>query len=94
MQCKKIVFSGHAITRMFERGVTKQEVVSVIHYGEIIFEYPDDQPYPSKLLLSFVDKNALHIVVSHNIKNNFCYIVTAYKPSKSLWHDDYKTRRK
>ena len=94
MQCEKIIFSGHAITRMFERAMTKQDVVSVIYGGEVIFEYPEDQPHPSKLLLGLVDKEASHVVVSRDIKNKFCYVVTAYKPSKSLWSDDYKTRRK
>ena len=94
MQCEKIIFSGHAITRMFEREMTKKDVISVIYHGEVIFDYPKDQPHPSKLLLGFVDKEALHVVVSRDYKNKYCYIVTAYKPSSSLWHDDFKTRRK
>ncbi len=30
MRCDSITFSGHAITRMFERGLSKNEIVNVI----------------------------------------------------------------
>ena len=94
MQCEKIIFSGHAITRMFERGLKKNNIISVINCGQIIFEYPDDQPYPSKLMLDFIEQKPVHVVVARDNKNNYCYVVTAYTPSMLLWHNDYKTRRK
>ena len=43
MQCKKIVFSGHAIKRMFERGINERQVSKVLAEGELIAEYPDDR---------------------------------------------------
>ena len=51
MQCNQVVFSGHAIQRMFERGIKPAEVIDVIIVREIIAEYPDDTSHPSFLLL-------------------------------------------
>ena len=51
MDCEKISFSGHAVQRMFERGIGKEAVIGVIRTGEVIVSYPDDYPYPSFLML-------------------------------------------
>ncbi len=53
MDCQQVVFSGHAIQRMFERAVGRDDVLAVIAQGETIAEYADDKPYPSRLLLGF-----------------------------------------
>lgn len=56
-------------------------------------DYPDDQPYPSKLLLWFNGKIPLHIVVAQNENDGSCYVITAYIPSSKLWEPDFKTRK-
>lgn len=94
MECKEVKFSGHAIQRMFERKLDKQAVIEVIRSGEIIAEYPNDVPYPSYLILGFVDGKPLHVVVGFNKHNKFCYIITTYVPDRKQWQDDFKTRRK
>jgi hypothetical protein len=53
-QNKRIIFRIHAIRRMFQRGITEGQVLQVIENGQTIEEYPDDSPYPSRLLLSLV----------------------------------------
>lgn len=55
MYCQNINFSRHAIQQMFYRRISKKEVETVIAYGQIIEENPDDTPYPSYLILDFVD---------------------------------------
>lgn len=50
-----LIFRGHAIQRMFERAVTVDDVVLVLREGETIESYPDDKPYPSRLVLGWVD---------------------------------------
>jgi hypothetical protein len=52
MDCKHTVFSGHAVRRMFERGIKESHVSKVIAEGELIAEYPDDEPFPSMLLMA------------------------------------------
>ncbi len=63
MDCDRIVFSGHAIPRMFERQIDSNDVESVLRTGEVIAEYPDELPYPSCLMLGFVEGRAIHVVV-------------------------------
>ena len=46
MDCKKIVFSGHAIWRIFERGITEADVSRVITEGEVIARILKTNPFP------------------------------------------------
>jgi len=47
MECKIVIFSGHAVKRMCGREVSKDNVLAVIATGEVIAEYSDDTPFPS-----------------------------------------------
>ncbi|HMT94293.1 MAG TPA: DUF4258 domain-containing protein [Thiolinea sp.] len=38
MQCQSYAFSSHAIKRMFERGLSRDEVVTAIEQGQVIKE--------------------------------------------------------
>jgi len=94
MDCSRVVFSQHAFTRMFARSIPPDLVTRAIRSGEIIAEYPDDQPFPSYLLLYIEHKKALHVVVGKDEREGACYVVTAYEPDIKLWNDDFRTRRK
>ncbi|MBU4226622.1 MAG: DUF4258 domain-containing protein [Chloroflexi bacterium] len=94
MECRAIVFSQHAFTRMFARGISPQLVERAVHLGEVIADYPDDQPYPSVLLLFKDEKQALHVVAGMDARSQTCHIITAYWPEPSLWSEDFRTRRK
>jgi len=61
--CKTVVFTGHAMRRMFERDISPDQVEQAVSAGEMIASYPDDRPYPSYLILGFVDELPLHVVV-------------------------------
>jgi len=47
------MFSRHAFERMFQRGINPDAVAQLVANGEVIADYPDDQPFPSALLLDF-----------------------------------------
>jgi hypothetical protein len=64
MNCERVVFSGHAIQRMFERGFNRDDLLAVIAQGETIAEYNNDRPYPSRLLLGSVAAKPLHFVLA------------------------------
>ena len=68
-------------------------ISQVLKYGTIINEYPDDKPYPSKLILKFVDSKPIHVVVSQDEEGK-CYIITAYEPEPSIWSNDFTTKTK
>ncbi len=93
VKCQQVKFSGHAIQRMFERKISKSDVISIIASGETIAEYPDDNPYPSLLLFGFINERPVHIVVAVDQATGTCYVVTSYIPVPEQWADDYKTRR-
>jgi hypothetical protein len=78
---------------MFERAIGQPEVIEVINSGEIIAEYPDDEPFPSFLILGFVRSRPLHVVAAVEDETKDCYIITAYDPDPALWEEDFKTRR-
>ena len=94
MKCQEIIFSGHAVQRMFQREISTPDVMAVIEQGEIIADYPDDCPFPSYLLLHRVHNRPIHVVVAVNYENRQCYIITAYIPDSKQWDTDFKTRRK
>jgi len=93
MECKHVFFSGHAVQRMFERGISKSDVLAVIASGEVIAEYPDDEPFPSYLILGFIEGHPVHIVLGVDHLTQTGYLITAYTPDLSLWNSDFKTRR-
>ena len=52
MSEKKIFFSNHAVKQMFQRSISVEEVKFVLQNGVLVNEYPDDKPYPSRLLFA------------------------------------------
>ena len=93
MECQNLVFSRHAIQQMFLRRISQKEVQAVVAYGEVIEENPDDTPYPSYLILDFLEGKPIHVVFSYNEATDTGYVVTAYIPDTSIWLDGFKTRR-
>ncbi len=86
------MFSGHALRRMFERKISKDDVLEVIRSGEVIEDYPDDLPYPSCLLLGLVQERPLHVTIAVDRPHKTCYVITAYPPDPDLW-EDFRKRK-
>ena len=93
MECGEVVFSGHAVRRMFVRSVAKDEVLAVIRDGEIIARYPDDKPLPAFLLLGVVRGRPLHVVVAVADEGRACRVVTVYDPDPKVWDASFRRRR-
>ena len=93
MEYKQILFSGHAVRQMFGRGIQTADVLAVIKNGRIIIEYPNDNPYPSCLMLGFVNCVPLHVVFAVDGESQTGIVVTAYIPDIRLWSDDFGSRR-
>jgi hypothetical protein len=93
MDCRQVKFTRHAIERMFARAIQKDEILLIIASGKIIFEYPDDIPYPSYLILGFLKDRPIHVVLSIEPEDRICHIVTVYQPNPRLWSPDFNLRR-
>jgi hypothetical protein len=88
----KLIYRKHAIMRMFERGISDEDIREILSAGETIAHYPDDRPYPSQLLLGWIDNKPTHILTAET-DNGETIIVTAYHPEPTLWEDNFKRKR-
>ena len=93
MRCDRIVFSGHPARRLFERAIGANEVAKILRHGEVIDDYPDDIPYPSCLVLGYVEDRPIHIVVAIDAETRICHVVTVYSPDPKLWENGFRRRR-
>ncbi len=89
-----IIFRVHAIQRMFENGISAAEVHQVVTAGEVIREYPEDKPCPSRLMLGFSGSRPLHVVAAENTAADETIIITVYEPDPSLWDESFRRRIK
>lgn len=88
----QIAVTEHARQRLFERGITVNDIIRSIAEGEIIRQYEDDTPFPSCLILGMaVNGRYIHVVASHD--DTFIYLITAYYPDERTWEPDFKTRK-
>lgn len=92
MDCSDFIFSSHALNAMIVRNIPADNVIEVIERGEIIAEYQNDKPYPSKLLLNFIQGRAIHVVVAQNNRSKQCIVITCYFPDPALWNEDFKIK--
>ena len=88
-----LVFRVHALRRMFERRISDEDVQHVLETGEVIEEYPDDHPYPSRLVLGIREGRPLHVVAAEHAAAGEIIVITAYEPDPTLWEPDLRTRK-
>ncbi len=94
MDDRKLVFRAHAIRRMFQRKITAEKVRRIVETGEVIEDYPEDAPYPSRLLLGWSEERPLHVVVADNARDDEVIVITVYEPDPTLWENTFRRRRK
>ncbi len=89
----RLVFRVHAVAHMFDRGIIEGEVRETLACGQTIERYPDDTPYPSRLVLGWRAGRPIHVVVADNAEHNEMIVITVYEPDPALWEAGF-TRRK
>ena len=89
----KVIYRVHAVRRMFDRGITEAEVSRVLSDGEEIAAYPDDTPYPSRILLGWRGNRPLHVVAAYNVEDDEQIVITVYEPDPALWEDGFRRRK-
>jgi hypothetical protein len=94
MVCKETLFSDHAITQMFKRNISVDNVKFVVEKGEVLITYPNDKPYPSCLMLGYINSRPIHIVVGKDTDLEMCIIITAYEPDENIWEAGFKSKKK
>jgi len=84
------IYRTHAIERMAQRDVATDEVRDVVTDGETIEAYPDDEPYPSRLVVGWSGDRPLHVLVADDEDRRI--VMTVYEPDPDRWSDDFRTR--
>lgn len=79
---------------MLERGFAVEDLEEVIASGQTIEDYPEDFPFPSRLILGSVESRAIHVVAAFNSENDEAIIITVYEPNPENWNKDFTRRNR
>jgi Domain of unknown function (DUF4258) len=90
----RLVFRVHAIRRIFQRQISTDDVRHVLETGDIVEEYPDDLPYPSRLVLGWRGARPLHVVAADNLEDRETIVITVYEPDPIQWEPGFRRRRR
>ena len=89
----RFVYRVHALQRMFEREIERSVVESVIQSGTTIESYPEDTPYPSRLVLGWDRDRPIHVVVADNLPDEETVVITVYQPDPMRWDASFSRRQ-
>jgi hypothetical protein len=90
---ERLIVRVHALQRMFQRGIGTAEVQQALARGKTIERYPDDQPYPSRLVLGWVGARPLHVIVAEPPGQQERIVITVYEPDPGRWEPGFERRR-
>jgi hypothetical protein len=88
-----VKYRVHAVQRMFERNISENDILEVLKHGQVIQEYPDDTPYPSKLLMGKSADRVIHVVAAENHVDKEIIIITVYEPDPLKWEPGFLKKR-
>jgi hypothetical protein len=89
----RLVFRVHAIQRMFQRRISVDDVRHVLSTGEVVEDYPNDTPYPSRLVLGWCGSRPIHVVAAENVETRETIVITVYEPDLTQWEPGFRRRR-
>lgn len=87
-----VIFPSYVLKRMIERGISVEEVRDVLENGEVIEQYPADEP-PRYLVLGWNGDRPIHVVGEDDPVAGETTAVTVYEPDKKLWKEGFRERR-
>ena len=76
---------------MSSRNIREEDVAHVVSEGKEIESYPDDKPYPSRLLLGWMASRPIHVVAATS--EHEIIIITVYEPDLSQWQPGFEKRK-
>jgi len=87
-------YTRHAYDRMSERGIGREDIEAIVKGGEVIEEYADDTPFPSKLFFGQFAGRALHVAAAWDHNREEWVVITAYEPDLVKWGPGFRKRRR
>jgi hypothetical protein len=91
VQEDRYLITVHAQQRMGLRKITHADIKYVVASGDVVEQYPDNQPDPKALFMAHIKGEPLY--VSCAFDGNYAYIVTVHRYDPTKWVDPW-TRRK
>lgn len=87
-------FTSHGAIEAAADGLAESEIHHSVFHGEIIEDYPNDQPLPSCLVFGRApDGNPVHSVWAYNRETRRAAMITVYRPDPERWID-WRARRR
>lgn len=84
-----VIYRVHA----FQRRISEDDVRHVLATGEVVEDYPNDIPYPSRLVRGWCGSRPIHVVAAENAETNETIVVTVYEPDPAQWEPGFTRRR-
>ena len=88
-----IIFRIHAVQRMFERGISVENVRTVLKAGEMIEDYSDEMAFPGGLISGKRGQRPLHVVMAENTREDELVVITVYEPDPGQWKQGFRKRK-
>ena len=88
-----LIFTTHAHRRMRLRRILVREVREALRAPVLVEDYPEDVPYPSRLILGWVSNRPIHLVVADEPVEGHTIVVTVYEPDPEQWEPGFQRRR-
>lgn len=92
MDNRRLAFPVHAIQRGFERRIGVRDDRTVLDSGVAIESYPLDKPYPSRLVLGWIDFRPIHVVAADDPEGATTMVITVYEPDAARWDASFRRR--
>ena len=89
----RFVYRVHALQRMFEREIERSVVESVIQSGTTIESYPENTPYPSRLVLGWDRDRPVHVMVADILHDEETMVITVYQLDRMRWDASFSKRQ-
>ncbi len=94
IRANRIRITDHADEEAESDYLIFDEIYFSVLNGEVIENYPNDEPYPSCLIYGQTfSKDPVHSVWAFNEKNQWAVLITAYRPDPNRWIN-WRKRRK
>lgn len=76
----------HAVEEAADDQLKLEGIFHSLHDGEIIEDYPHDEPYPSCLIYgNNADGEPIHSVWAYDDRNQRAILITVYRPNPGRW---------
>ena len=94
LQARRIVWRKHALVRMLERGISRDDITRVLLGNDPIELYVDDKPFPSALFFGTIQGRVIHVVAALDDVSREVHVISAYEPDQKHFEANKRIRRR